>query len=61
MDNINGGDPNTQRKGNLMEYKWIIQTTRIMNGLKKSRERENPIKMASIRGQGMVKTQLEIV
>ena len=61
MDKIGIGDPSIIWKVNLMEFIRTILPTIIMNGLKKIRRREKPTKRAGTRGQGMVKTQLEVV
>ena len=58
MVKIGIGAPSTIRKGNLMECTGTNQTTNMMNGLKKNRQRDNTPKMAGIIIQGMVKTQL---
>ena len=61
MANIGIGDPSIVWKVNLMEFIRTILPTIIINGLKKIRRREKPIKRAGTIGQGMAKTQLEVV
>ena len=61
MSNIGGGSPSTRWKVNLMECTQTIQSTSMMNGLNKIRERYKPTKMESTSVQGMVKTKLEKV